>query len=69
MKPTKSEFAELDQNDRGEVVAIHGYNKFYKHLVAKSRMVEARKIREIMNEEIVHRKELAEIKKRWKSMK
>jgi hypothetical protein len=69
MKPSKSEFAELEHNDHGEIVAIRGYNIFIKHLITNGRMVDAHKITEIKNEEMVHRKELAEIKKRWKSMK
>jgi hypothetical protein len=69
MKPSKSEFRELEHNDHGEIVAIRDYIKFYNHLVAKGRMVEARKINEIKNEEVVHRRELNEIRKRWRAMK
>jgi rubrerythrin len=69
MKPSKSEFAELERNDHGEIVAIRGYNIFIKHLIANGRVSEAKKIREIRNEEVVHRTELAEIKNSWKGMK
>jgi rubrerythrin len=69
MKPSKSEFRELASNDRGEIVAIRGYNKFYTHLLANGRVEEARKIIEIRREEEVHRRELAEIKRKWMRMK
>jgi ferritin-like protein len=69
MKPTKTEFNEMDHNIHGEEVAIRDYKKFYAHLVSKGRMSEARKINEIMNEEIVHRAELLQIKKQWRGMK
>jgi len=49
MKPSKSEFAELERNDHGEIVAIRGYNIFIKHLIANGRVSEAKKIREIRN--------------------
>jgi rubrerythrin len=69
MKPSKSEFNELDRNIRGEEVAIRNYNIFIKHLIINGRPSVARKITEIKNEEVVHRRELLEIKKLWKSIK
>lgn len=59
----------MDKNIHGEVLAIRWYRTFYSHLIARGRMSEARKINEILNEEMVHYKELMQIKKMWKLMK